>query len=224
MGPIIFIIVLLILANTGVLGSRVTLAGFSNFNPGKARVQADFRKLQRALRQKRDQLVPWSDEERSLLSLRFRDYKEYKGSVKRAGGTIESIYHEPLVHFAYKRYISKRENAIMVVLTSHYEYLYRIKNGRVEVACNGTYLAGITNNKLIGEGDRVLAYIEPISRADYAPIYVRGREVGTIGNRHYVRKVNPRAFELLSEMSPEDEKYLLALAFYYIIRNQFQKI
>jgi len=226
MGTIFFIIIfLLALASSGAMGARTVFNGFSNLNPGKAKVQADFRKIQAELAKKRAELVPWSDEDRSLLSLKRKPYKERTGSVKSAEGTFISIYQEPMVHFAYKRYLGKKENAIMVVMTSHHEYLYRIKNNHVEVALNGKYLGGITPDfALVSDKKKTMAKIDTYSNSDYYPITVEGREVGSVGDVKKAKKVNPRAFELLAQLSPNEEKKMLALAFYFLVRNGFEKI
>ena len=207
------------------MGARSVFQGFSNLNPGKAKVQADFRKIQTELGAKRAQLVPWSDEDRNLLSLKRKPYKEKTGNVKMAEGTFISIYQEPMVHFAYKRYLGKKENAIMVVLSSHHEYLYRIKNNKVEVALNGKYLGGITPDfSLISDKRKQMAKIDTYSNGDYYHITIEGRDVGSIGDVKKAKKVNPRAFELLAELSPNEEKKMLALVFYFLVRNGFEKI
>ncbi len=226
MGSILFILVLMFaLAASGALGSRAVFLGLSNLNPGKAKVQADFRKIQEELGKKRAQLVPWSDEDRALLSLKRNPYKEKAGSVKSAEGTFVSIYQEPMVLFGYKRYLGKKENAILVVLTSHHEFLYRIKNNRVEVALNGKYFGGITPDyALVSDKKKVLAKIERQKNNDYYPVFIDGREKGSIGDVKKAKKVNPRAFELLSELTPNEELKLLALSFYFLVRNGFVKI
>lgn len=221
----IILVVFAALASSGAMGARTVFQGFSNLNPGKAKVQADFRKIQAELKDKRTNLVPWSDEDRSLLSLKKNPYKEKTGSVKSAEGTFISIYQEPMVHFAYKRYLGKKENAILVAMTSHYEFLYRIKKNKVEVALNGKYLAGITPDfALVSEKKKTMAKIQTTANGDYYPIIVEGRDVGSIGDVKKAKKVNPRAFELLAELSPNEEKKMLALALYFLVRNGFLKI
>ncbi len=226
MGTIFLILVVFAaLASSGAMGARTVFQGFSNLNPGKAKVQADFRKIQAELGEKRANLVPWSDEDRSLLSLKKKPYKEKTGSVKSAEGTFISIYQEPMVHFSYKRYLGKKENAILVVLTSHYEYLYRIKKNKVEVALNGKYLGGITPDfALVSDKKKQMAKIQTFANSDYYPMTVDGRDVGGIGDVKKAKKVNPRAFELLAELSPNEEKKMLALALYFLVRNGFEKI
>lgn len=226
MGSFIFIIIFFIaLASSGAMGSRIVYQGFSNLNPGKAKVEGDFRKLQESLKEQRPSLVPWSDAERALLSLKTKPYKEKTGNLKSAEGTIISIYHEPMVLFSYKRYLGKKEDAILVILTSHHEYLYRLKKGRIEVAYNGKYFGSITPQMtIVSENKKTLAQINVHSSREYYPILIRGKEIGTIGDYKRSKKVNPRAFEILSELSPDDEKILLALALYFLARNSFQKI
>jgi len=227
MGTILLILVVFFaLASSGAMGARTVFHGFSNLNPGKAKVQADFRKIQAELVEMRSKLVPWSDEDRSLLSLNRKPYQEKTGNVKSANGTFISIYQEPMVHFAYKRYLGKKkENAIMVALTSHNEYLYRIKNNKVEVALNGKYLGGITPDfALISDKKKQMAKIQTTVKGDYYPIIIEGRDIGSVGDVKKARKVNPRTFELLAELSPNEEKKMLALVLYFLIRNGFQKI
>lgn len=226
MGTIFVIIVFLIaLSGTGAMGSRAVYRGFSNLNPGKAKIEADFRKIQGEMSEKRATLVPWSDEDRGLLSLKTEPYKERTGNVKSAEGTIISIYHEPMVLFAYKRYIGKKENAILAVISSHHEFLYRIKKNKVEVALNGKYFGSITPDfTLVSEKKKPWVHIQTQKILDYFPIIVEGRDIGSIGNIKQTKKVNPRAFELLSEISPTEEKKMLALVFYFLVRNGFKKI
>lgn len=226
MGSILLIIlVFFAIASSGAMGARSVFQGFSNLNPGKAKIQADFRKIQAKFGEKRSLLVPWSDDERRLLSLKKKPYKEKKGNVKSAEGTFLSIYQEPMMYFGYKRYLGKKENAILVVLTSHHEFLYRIKKNNVEVAYNGKYFGAITPDySLISDKKKVMAHIDRQKNSEYYPILIAGKDVGSVGNVKKAKKVNPRAFELLSELSPNEEKKLLALAFYFLVRNGFEKI
>ena len=58
-----------------------------------------------------EELIPWSGEEINLLSLKDGTVERKKRGTTVVQGTFNSIYHEPMITYAYKKYMSKKENA-----------------------------------------------------------------------------------------------------------------
>ena len=95
-------------------------------------------------------LIPFVEEkELELMSLKLEVKSQKKGLDKILNGTIQSIYNEPMVTFAYKDYIKGVREALLLCRTSHSELIFRIKKMDVDVYLNGTQVAMIDRNNIM---------------------------------------------------------------------------
>jgi hypothetical protein len=185
-----------------------------NFQPGKNRVLSDFRKMRDEIKEWSDQLVPWNREEMSLLSLKQVNQKIKRGMTKTAKGIFTSIYHEPLVVYSYRKYISTQKNAILYARTSKNEFAYRIKKKGIDVNIDGQYAGALKHNGEFygGRRNRLLAQIKRDDELQLHPITIGKREVASVLNPTKTEKHNPRAFQFLQPMESKEEKMFMALA------------
>ncbi len=196
-----------------------------NFQPGKNRILTDFRAMRDEIKEWSDQLVPWSKEEMSLLSLRQVNQKIKRGMKKTAKGVFTSIYHEPLIAYSYRKYIASKENAILYARTSKNEYAYRINKKGIDVNIDGQYAGVLKDNGGFygGRRNRLLARINRDDELKLHPIVVGEREVASVQNPLKTEKHNPRAFQFIQPMESKEEKMFMALAILEMVQESLKE-
>ncbi|RMG80228.1 MAG: hypothetical protein D6714_15065 [Bacteroidetes bacterium] len=198
------VVVVFIVFSINVL-SRI----FGNYKPGKSRLQKDLQKLKSEIEPWVSELVPLDEKELELLSLNQINRKRKKGIVKTAKGIFTSIYQEPMIAYAYKKYVSSGKNALLYARTAKHEYIFRIKDDEVEIVIDD-HLAGVMkkDGRFYGAKSKtLLAQVNQGSDELLLPVLVRDKEVGSIVNPAKATSPIPRAVQYLSEMD-EDEKSL----------------
>src|SRR5690349_17192895 len=96
--------------------------------PGAKKINMDLAAMREHCRPIVDQLIPWEDEkELELLSLKVNFMAQKRGLDKITIGTIQSIYYEPMVVFAFKDYVKGQRDAILYCRTKNLEFIYRLK-------------------------------------------------------------------------------------------------
>ncbi|MEM1120084.1 MAG: hypothetical protein AAGJ18_06515 [Bacteroidota bacterium] len=218
--------ILFLLSILGLIAFSVLVYQFfTNFQPGKNRVLADFRKMRDEISEWSDQLVPWNREEMSLLSLRQVNQKVKRGMKKTAKGIFTSIYHEPLVVYSYRKYIAAKENAILYARTSRNEFAYRIQKKGIDVNIDGQYAGILKDNGGFygGRRNRLLAKINRDDELKLHPIIIGEKEVASVQNPNKTDKHNPRAFQFIREMDNKEEKMFLALAILEMVQESLQE-
>jgi len=196
-----------------------------NFNPGKKRVQEDIRKMREEITPWVAELVPWNKEEMELFSLNQIHQTVKKSITRTAKGVFTSIYHEPMLAYAYKEYIGSGTNAILLVRTSKHEYVYLIRKKGIQIAIDGQALGTIDEEMKLygGKKNRLLARInQPADESSplLLPVVVKDREVASLVNPELANSPNPRAFEFLREdLQPEEENLLMSLAALQLVQR-----
>lgn len=206
----------------GGAGVYLGLKTIENYSPGRRKIQKDLKALQAMLKPLTVDLVPWSREEMEQLSFNLAKSKSSKRVVRTQSGVFTTIYHEPLVAWVYRRYVSSKENAVIIAKTSHREFTYRIKKGQTDVALDGEIIGQINDSGALttSKGRKVLGSIARADNEIRFPINALGREVGGVTNVKRSDQTNPRAFSLMGEMSPDEESVFLALALIEMVRTR----
>ena len=226
MPPIVFLILSFIAVfSVASIALYLLYQLLTNFQPGKSRVLADFRKMRTEIKEWSDQLVPWNKEEMSLLSLRQVNQQIKRGMTKTAKGIFTSIYHEPLVVYSYRRYISAKENAILYARTSQNEFAFRIKKKGIDVNIDGQYAGVLKENGGLygGRRNRLLARINRDDELKLHPIVIGDKEVASVQNPTKTDKHNPRAFQFLQPMEKKEEKMFMALAILEMVQESLKE-
>lgn len=225
--PLTFILILTFIAVFSVAALVIYLLFqlLTNFKPGKNRVLTDFRKMRDEIKQWSNQLVPWTKEEMSLLSLRQVNQSVKRGMVKTAKGIFTSIYHEPLIVYSYRRYIARKENAILYARTSKHEFAYRIGKKGIDVNIDGQYAGVLKENGGFygGRRNRLLARINRDDELELHPVVIGDKEVASVQNPNKTAKHNPRAFKFLQPMEEKEEKTFMALAILEIVQESLKE-
>jgi hypothetical protein len=216
----------------GLAGSIANNSSFwlSNYNPSDKKIQDDFSTMKVWIEPKLKAIIPWTDEELSILSLEQIDIKTKKEGTYVMEGTFISIYHEPMVTYIYKKYINKKfEDAIIFARTSNRAFQYRIKQNEVVIHINNHPIGTLkANGQLFNKNKRIAS----INKDNPTTLYAislhdkRGqtKELGSVVNKYTAEQVNNRAFQLLDEsMNDNEEAIFLALALYEMIHRSVKR-
>ncbi len=197
----------------------------TNFQPGRSKVKADLQKMKAEIQPFIDDLVPWTKEEMELLSINQINKKVKNGMIATAKGVITSIYHEPLIAWSYKRYVSPENNAVLYARSSHHEFVYRIRKDKTELKVDDQVIGTLRENGVLysAKTQRLLARINRHPNELLLPVLVGEKEVASLINPELTTKTNPRAFEFLEDMDKEEEAVLLSLAILEFVKNEIPK-
>ncbi len=198
---------------------------FTNFNPSNRKIVKDVAKLKEEISEWTSKLVPWNREEMELLSFSQIEKKVKRGLSKSAKGIFTSIYHEPLIAYNYKQYISTgATNALLIAHTSKHEFAYRIKKKEVFINIDNQFAGTLKENGCFygGPKDRMIARInKEETTAKRYPVLVGEKEVASLVNRTLASVPNPRAFKFVSPMQAEEEKLFLSIAVLEMVTESF---
>lgn len=195
-----------------------------NYNPSKRKVLADVNKMKKLLTPKIEALIPWSGEEINLLSLKHGTVERKKRGTTVVQGTFNSIYHEAMITYAYKKYMAKKENAVIYARTSNRSFEYRIKDQQISITINNK-LIGILkpNGVLYTTKKKMLARINRASDAPHYPVLIHDqkghmKELGTLVTKTTEEQINPRALQFIDpNMNDQEEAIFLSLVLFDMI-------
>ena len=158
LGVTIALVSTLALGGTGIF---VFLKTMQNFNPGRKRIQHDLDQFKAELQPFVAELAPWSKEEMHQLSFNLINKTTKKQITTTTKGVFTTIYHEPVIAFAYRKYVSPKENALLYARTSDREFIYRIKNDEVELVIDNVLVGKIDSRGILTnpKGNKMLAQI-----------------------------------------------------------------
>ena len=216
-----------VLVGTGVIavGGAGVYAGFqflTNFQPGSTKLQADLQKMKAELKTFIDALIPWDDEALELLSINHINQKAKSGIVTLARGVITSIYGEPMIAWAYKRYVSPNRNAIIYARSSHFEFIYRIRNENTDIHWNNEGIGTLKADSLLynRQTGRLMARINKDPNESYFPVIIGDKEAASFINPGKATRSDSRAFEFLSDLEEKEEAVLLSLTIFEMIQSK----
>lgn len=215
-------LVILFTIGLAVTAAYVLYQILTNFPPGKARMQKDLNKLKAEIAPWFEDLVPWSDEEMERLSLNQVNNKVSKGIVSRGKGVFTSIYHEPMIAYAFKKYVGGGDHILLYARTSHHEYAFRIKGKEAQVWMDSEPVGKVRQDGTLVDirGKKELAKIRRMPDQKLLPVVVNGREVASLVDPQKADTVNPRALELLTPMETDEEGVFLSLAILEMVRQK----
>lgn len=215
-----FIILALLVVGAFSLTAYFLFQVLTNFQPGSNKILTDLRKMREEVTPWLNQLVPWTREEMELLSHNQVNKAVKKGVSPTVKGIVTSIYNEPMMVYSYKKYVSPNANGLLMVRTSHHEFVYRIRSKGVEVSIDNQLVGIIRDEKEFYhvKNNKLLARIERTEGELMLPVLVGDREVGNLNLPDPEMKANSRAFQFLAPMSKEEEALFLSLAAFEMIK------
>lgn len=196
-----------------------------NYRPGRNKIQSDLKQIKAELAPLVSTLVPWTQEEMEQLSFNQINRSTKHGIVKTSKGVITTVYHEPVIAWGYRKYVSQKENGLLYARTSNQEFIYRIKNGETEMVV-GDQLLGVLNDDGIlmsQKGDKQLAQIAKNHNNLMTPVKVKGKLVGGLAKPERKHKSNTRTFQHLAIESKEDQEMVLSLSILELVKLEVEK-
>jgi hypothetical protein len=187
--------------------------------PGSKKINADLALMRQHSQSLVSQLIPWKEEkELEIMSLNANYTAQKKGLDKILFGSIQSIYFEPMVAFAYKDYVKGVKDALLYCRTTSMEFVFRIKHHSTDVFFNGNQVAVIDAQGIMHglRSKSPIGTVRPYS-SDLLSIIIWGKDYGHIFNPSRPHSQQQRAFYLLSDLNEEEENIFLALGLYEIL-------
>ena len=216
----------------GIVGGMANNSKFwvSNFNPSKKKIQDDLHTMKALMEPKLETIIPWTEEEKTLLSVEQVDVKKKRQGTTVIQGTFISIYHEPMVTYIYKKYLNKKyEDALIYARTSNRAFVYRIRKGETSISINNHDIGILKEDNKLYRKKKVIASIGKNNHTSLTPILLhdkRGqiKELGQIVKKQTTDEVNKRALQLIDQqMNGNEEAIFLALVFFEMIHSSIRK-
>ncbi|MCB0705737.1 MAG: hypothetical protein KDC34_10530 [Saprospiraceae bacterium] len=216
-------IVLLGTIAAGLAGTSALYRVFQNFQPGKQKITRDYNEMQAELRPLQDELVPVKSEELELLSSNQINKSRKKRVTIKSRGVFISIYQEPMIAWAMRKYLGSEQNALILARTARYEFLLRVRSKQTEISVNGKIgLIHLPDGRLFdGKGKKMLGFIRKTSDTDpRRTIYVGDRELAALQLLPETSSPQPRIFNFVQDEMTEEEKILLlAMSISYLTQH-----
>ena len=212
----------LIIALLGAGAGYLLYQLLTNFQPGSNKINQDLERMRSEIDPWVGELVPWTQQDMELLSHHRVNQELKKGIAPTAKGVLTSIYNEPMMAYSYKRYVSPNRNALLLVRTSNHEWVYRIRDKKVEVMIDRQVVGDIREDGRFyhRKSNQLLAQIQRGEDELILPVLVGEREVGSLSVPEAPSKIYDRAFQLLAPMTEEEEALFLSLSAYELIQKE----
>ncbi len=214
----IFALSTLLVAGAGVyLFSKV----FPNFKPGEKKIQADLQKLKTDLESLTAQLVTFETKDMELLAREETSRTVKKGFVLSVKACFNTIFHEPVIAYNLKKYISKGSDAALYARTNKWEFFYWIRDKGTKIVVGNQYLGTLENGDVLVGGKKNELMARFVRDAEeQLPVIVYGREVASLLKEEDRKKqvLSTRAFGFVrDDLSQQEEAILLALTIYELV-------
>lgn len=213
-------IYLAILAGTIVFGGLI-LSGLlaANMAPNKKRLEAEAARMKADMDTWAGDLIPVNKKELELFSLGQDKQVLRRGVTTSAKGIFTTIYHEPVLAYSYREYLSNNKskpNALLYARTSEHEYTYWVQKGVATLFIDGQEVGTLSaDGVLMGKRTgKAIAVVKP-AVSGMLPVAVGDREIGNLTLKPIAKGkgLSDRAFEYLStDINDKEEQLFLALA------------
>lgn len=188
--------------------------------PSQRRIEADLQIMAKEIQPWRDEVIPWEEEnELELLSLQQEKKWVSHSMGKFLKGVFMSIYHEPMMAFAFKAYHKQGHYAVCFAATASHQFIYHRTKTRTEFFINGQHAGFMTADGLMySHRKRLLGRRSRLSDEFFAMV-IWDREAAHLRDPARKYTLAPRAFELVEKLSDKEELLLLAITFLTLIER-----
>ncbi|MEQ8707088.1 MAG: hypothetical protein RIC19_24360 [Phaeodactylibacter sp.] len=200
-----------------VLTGAVLLArGLKNFMPGDKRLFQDLQQLKESMQEWKPELVPISSEELDTFSFNQEQRSVRKRFGKTAKGVFTTIYHEPILAYAYKEYSGPGHKAVLFAETREKSYSFIKDKKGVRIAAGQRQLGTLKEDgKLYSpKGGKAIATLGQ-SANQLLPVRTADRELGSLVDKPAAQndELGQRAFQFVpNDLAEEEKDVFLALA------------
>lgn len=209
---IVFIITALVFALALVGAMFLLYQLVTNFQPSSNKVNQDIQQLKRELANWTAELIPWKEEDLELLSVNQTNQTITKRVTKMIKGVFTSIYHEPMIAYAYKKYVgSSSENAVVYATTADHEFVYRIKKKEIQLQIDGRHVGVLKNGAQLynAQNNKLVAKIDRNKHGGNLPLLLGDREIANLAPPSENPTTSSRAFEYVNDGLEDNEKLVL---------------
>ena len=163
-------------------------------------------------------LVPFTKDEMELLSLNQVKKTKKRGFNKLTKGIFNTIYYEALVAYAILEYYD--DNKLILITTSKDEFIYMVKKGSTHVYMNNIE-AGVINDagEFFSVNRKLLAKIDGADHLATHAVWIQGKNIGFIANPKHTEKTLPRAYNLLKDMTQDEQNIFLCLTLINLVEE-----
>lgn len=188
--------------------------------PSRKKLWADLKKLRDQIAIFSNELIPWDKNEISILSFNKTKALVKDGFYKIQKGVIHSIYHEPMISYALKKYDPNGTNSILLARSTDHEYLFSKKGEITEVFVDNEYFGTISEDgEFINTANQDRLGRINKSTQDYQSVIAGEREIAGLLNPEKSDVLNQRAFQLLESINEEEEMVLVSLSLMEIFKK-----
>ena len=220
----IFALSTLLVAGAGIfIFSKV----FPNFQPGNKKVQKDLKLMREELEEEAQALLFLETKDLELLASE-EEYRNVKrGLTTKIKGKLSTIFHEPVVLFSYKKYLSSSgKDAVLYARAADHEYFFWVKAKGTKVVIDNSLLGTLEKRTVLlgGKGNRMMARINR-QEEEYMPVLIEGREVGSIdkARKDQGGSLSTRAFGYVKDdLNPEERAVLMALTIFELVMRRME--
>lgn len=186
----------------------------------RSKINADIQSFRERIAEDRLSLAPWSREELELLSANHIDQKKSRKLDQEVSGKITNIYHEPVVSYAYKQYISGNRKSILIASTSEEEYIYKMEGDKSFLFINEERVGFIDGTGwLYTTRKKKIAHMDIHDGLSLLPITIQDKNVAGFNNQTTGNAVNNRAVQIYTDITPQEQSLVLGFVIQELIMN-----
>lgn len=183
-------------------------------------INKDLTNFREELKGKASGLIPWTDEDLSLLSMNLMEQKKQgrKHVVER--GVIKNIYQEPTISYIIKRYGGKEPRTLLVVRTHDFEMVWLRNKSGITIYKDGRQIGNLLRDgKLLdSSGNKMIGYLKQEDNLDLS-IFIDDQISALVHKSWDPDVVNPRALEIFSHPIQADKEKILAMSMLDIVES-----
>jgi len=183
-------------------------------------INKDLATFREELNKKASDLIPWTDEDLSLLSLNLMEQKKQgkKHIVER--GVIKNIYQEPTISYIIKRYGGKEPRTLLVVRTHDFEMVWLRNESGITIYKDGRQIGNLLRDgkMLDTSGKHMLGFLKQEDNLDLS-IFINDQMAALVRKSWDPDVVNPRALEIFREPAEADKEKILAMSMLDIVES-----
>ena len=194
---------------------------FLSINSGSSQTRKDIAELKSKIATYISSLIPMTIAELELLSVNQTGSTSSKGLSTIKSGAFTTIYHEPLLAYAYKKYTYPADKSLLLISSEDDDFIYMINGGKTQVFVNNKELGFIESDGSLfaPRTNKLLAKIEANHLLSSHPVRIDDKEVGEIVNVRLNESPNPRAYQFLEPMNNNETQIFKALTFLSLIEE-----
>jgi hypothetical protein len=185
-----------------------------NVQPDDGEVEEDLKELKKMCAQYKGGLEQFSEE----ISSSDLDQVLQTGRSRTGSGVFLSTLGQPIMAFAYRKYIGPGMNATLYVLTSDHEFVYRYTTKGAEITIDGQK-QGImrANGKLYDIRNDEIAAVQRNGATAQNKMFIGNREIGRVALPDATAGLS--AIKLDAQLQPKDAQIMQTLAVHELVSN-----